>query len=105
VRLLLKHPGVGRIVALAFALTVGSVDRFPSSKQLVSYLGLNPSEHSSGGPRDLARLFATPEHTQSRLALEHSVRTATPTLDHVFGKDAWALASESPEFKGAFNAP
>jgi transposase len=49
VRRLLRHPGVGRIVALAFALTIGPVDRFPTSKQLVSYLGLNPSEHSSGG--------------------------------------------------------
>jgi transposase len=28
---------------------VGPVHRFPSSKHLVSYLGLNPTEHSSGG--------------------------------------------------------
>jgi len=49
VRLLLTHPGVGRIVALAFSLMIGPVDRFPSSKHLVSYLGLNPREHSSGG--------------------------------------------------------
>lgn len=39
VRRLLTHPGVGRVVALAFALTIGHVDRFGSSKQLVSYLG------------------------------------------------------------------
>ena len=49
VRRLMTHPGVGRIVALAFTLTVGPVNRFPGSKQLVSYLGLNPSERSSGG--------------------------------------------------------
>lgn len=49
VRRLLTHPGVGRIVALAVSLTIGPVDRFPSSKHLVSYLGLNPREHSSGG--------------------------------------------------------
>ncbi len=48
-RRLMTHPGVGRIVALAFALTIGPVERFPSSKQLVSYLGLNLSERSSGG--------------------------------------------------------
>jgi transposase len=49
VRRLMTHPGVGRIVALAFVLTVGPVDRFPGSKQLVSYLGLNPRERSTGG--------------------------------------------------------
>jgi transposase len=49
VRLLMTHPGVGRIVALAFVLTIGPVDRFAGSKHLVSYLGLNPREHSSGG--------------------------------------------------------
>jgi transposase len=48
-RLLQTHPGVGPITALAFSLTLGQVERFPHSKQVVSYLGLNPSEHSSGG--------------------------------------------------------
>jgi len=57
-----------------------------------------------GSLRDLARFFATPEHTHSWLALEHSVRTATPAFDHVFGKDAWVVASENPEFNEAFNA-
>jgi transposase len=47
--LLQTHPGVGSITALAFSLTLGTVDRFPHSRQVVSYLGLNPSEHSSGG--------------------------------------------------------
>ena len=37
VRRLLTHLGVGHIVALSFALTIGHVDRFGSSKQLISY--------------------------------------------------------------------
>lgn len=32
------------MTALAFVLTLGPVERFPRSKQVVSYLGLNPSE-------------------------------------------------------------
>jgi transposase len=48
-RLLQTHPGVGPITSLAFVLTLGRIDRFAHSKQVVSYLGLNPSEHSSGG--------------------------------------------------------
>ena len=49
--LLRTHPGVGPVTSLAFVLTLGPVERFARSKQVVSYLGLNPREHSSaGGP-------------------------------------------------------
>ena len=48
-RLLMTQPGVGPITALAFVLTIGDVNRFPRSKQLVSYVGLIPREYSSGG--------------------------------------------------------
>ena len=39
--------GVGPVVGLAFVLTLGPVERFPRSRQVVSYLGLNPREDSS----------------------------------------------------------
>ncbi len=52
-QLLMTHPGVGPVVALAFVLTLGPVEHFRRSKQLVSYLGLNPREHSSGGRQRL----------------------------------------------------
>ena len=42
--------------ALAFVLTNGPVTRFRRSKQIASYLGLNPSEHSSGGKRRLGAI-------------------------------------------------
>jgi transposase len=48
-RLLMTQPGVGPVTALAFLLTIGDVSRFQRSKQVASYLGLIPSEHSSGG--------------------------------------------------------
>ncbi len=53
---LMQLPGVGPVTALAFVLTVGPVERFPRSKQLVSYLGLNPREHSSGGHQRLGAI-------------------------------------------------
>jgi len=56
VKLLMTHPGVGPVVGLAFVLTLGAVERFPSSKQVGSYLGLNPREHSSGGRQRLGRI-------------------------------------------------
>ena len=52
-RLLQTHPGVGPITALAFSLTLGTIERFARSRQVVSYLGLNPAEHSSGGRQHL----------------------------------------------------
>ena len=48
-RLLMTHPGVGPITSLAFVVTMGDVSRFPRGKQVGSYLGLIPREHSSGG--------------------------------------------------------
>jgi transposase len=45
---LMAHPGVGPVTALAYVLTLGPVARFQRSKQVVSYLGLNPKERSSG---------------------------------------------------------
>jgi len=54
--MLMTHPGVGPVTSLAFVLMVGPVDRFQRSKQLVSYLGLNPREHSSGGRQRLGSI-------------------------------------------------
>jgi transposase len=53
---LMTHPGIGPVNALAFVLTIGPVARFERSKQVASYLGLNPSEHSSGGKRRLGAI-------------------------------------------------
>jgi len=53
---LMAHPGVGPVTSLAFVLTLGPVERFERSKQVVSYLGLNPREHSSGGKQRLGAI-------------------------------------------------
>jgi transposase len=49
--LLMTHPGIGPVTSLAFVLAIGPVTRFCCSRKLVSYLGLNPSEDSSGQRR------------------------------------------------------
>jgi transposase len=56
VRRLMTHPGVGPVTALAFVLSVGPVERFPRGKQVASYFGLIPSEHSSGGKQRLGHI-------------------------------------------------
>ena len=55
-RLLMTQPGVGPVTVLAFVLTVGDVRRFSRSKQISSYLGLIPREHSSGGKQRLGSI-------------------------------------------------
>jgi transposase len=54
--LLMTHPGIGPNTALAFVLAIGPISRFPCSKKIASYFGLNPSEESSGGRRRLGAI-------------------------------------------------
>ena len=55
-RLLMTQPGVGPVTSLAFVLTIGDVSRFQRGKQVASYLGLIPREHSSGGRQQLGSI-------------------------------------------------
>jgi transposase len=50
------HPGVGPQTALATVLTLGEVSRFRSAPEVSAYLGLVPTEHSSGGKRRLGHI-------------------------------------------------
>ena len=53
---LMTHPGVGPVTALALVLTLGPAERFQNARQVASYFGLIPSEHSSGGRQQLGRI-------------------------------------------------
>lgn len=55
-RRLMTHPGVGPVTALAWTQIMGDCRRFPTSRQACSYLGLVPSEASSGGKRRLGSI-------------------------------------------------
>jgi transposase len=55
-RLLMSHPGVGPITALATEVYVGDATRFVDGKALASYVGMIPSEDSSAGKQRLGRL-------------------------------------------------
>jgi transposase len=55
-RRLMTHPGVGPITALATETILGDPGRFRDGKAVASYVGIIPSEHSSGGKQRLGRL-------------------------------------------------
>jgi len=88
---LMTHPGIGPVNALAFVLTIGPVARFHRSKQIASYLGLNPSEHSSGGKRRLGAI-SKQGNTMVRWLLIESVHHVV-RLDPEFRQDYQRLKS------------
>jgi transposase len=55
-RFLMTAPGVGLIVAAMFVSVVDDAKRFSRAHQLESYLGLVPSEDSSGGKRRIGAI-------------------------------------------------
>jgi transposase len=79
---LMKQKGVGPVTALAFVLTVGPVERFPNSRKLVSYLGLNPSEDSSGDRQKLGHISKQGNEMMRWLLVEagHSASQFDPEL-------------------------
>jgi transposase len=54
--LLMTHPGVGPVTALATEVFLGDASRFTNGKALASYVGLIPSEYSSGTRQRLGAL-------------------------------------------------
>src|ERR1700751_3343106 len=55
-RRLMTHPGVGPLTGLAYELVIGTPERFHCGKQLASYIGLVPTEESSGDRRRLGHI-------------------------------------------------
>jgi transposase len=53
---LMTHPGVGPVTALATEVFLGDPTRFADGKTVASYIGMIPSEHSSGGRQRLGAL-------------------------------------------------
>lgn len=54
--LLMTHPGVGAVTALATDVFLGDPSRFADGKALASYVGMIPSEYSSGARQRLGAL-------------------------------------------------
>ncbi len=94
-RLLMTQPGVGPITSLAFVLTIGDVSRFKHSKQVASYLGLIPREHSSGGKQRLGAISKQGNRFLRQLLVE-AVQTVN-RLDEGFRKEYAARCHHKPK--------
>lgn len=57
-----RIPGVGWLTALSLVVEIGDFHRFPNGEKFSSYLGLVPSEHSSGNKRSKGGITKTGNH-------------------------------------------
>ena len=77
-RLLMTHPGVGVINALALVHTLGDVRRFRRKEEVVAFVGLDPLEKSSGEKKRMGQIS---KHG-SRLARHLLGQAAQACRDH-----------------------
>ena len=52
----MTHPGIGPVTALATEVFLGDPSRFATSRQVASYIGMIPCEHSSGKRQRLGKM-------------------------------------------------
>ena len=74
-RLLMTVPGVGVLTATALVAFVGDIHRFASGRAFATYLGLTPSEHSTGHSKRLGRITKR-GNRYLRTLLVHGARSA-----------------------------
>ena len=84
---LMTHPGVGPVTSLAFVVTLGPPERFPGARQVASYFGLIPSEHSSGGKQRLGHITKQGNSFLRFLLVEagHTACRKDPELKRYYG--------------------
>jgi transposase len=89
VRRLATTPTIGAITALAFVATLDDVTRFPSAHQVEAYLGLVPSEYSSGDRRQRGRITKRGDVRTRWLLVEAGWRILRSTDPDVAALKAW----------------
>lgn len=93
---LLSIPGIGLLTATALVASVGDISRFPSARHFASWLGLTPSESSSGTRRRLGGITKRGDRYLRTLLIHggRSVLAAAHRMTEIDHLRAWALAVE-----------
>jgi transposase len=84
--LLMTHPGVGPVTALATDVFLGDPSRFADGKALASYVGMIPSEYSSGARQRLGALS----------------KQGNPLLRFLWGEAALHAVRRDPELQRCY---
>ena len=82
-RLLMTHPGVGPVTALATEVFLGDPQRFADGKALASYVGIIPREYSSGAHQRLGGV----------------TKQGSPLLRFLWGEAGAHAVRKDPELK------
>jgi len=72
VKILCSIPGLGLITAMEILLELQDVARFRRADQLAAYVGLTPSQHSSGDNIRMGRITRMGKHTLRAMLVEAS---------------------------------
>jgi transposase len=80
-RRLMTVPGVGPVTAARFVAAIDQVERFPNASSVASYLGLIPSEHTTG----------------FRIKRKQLTRAGAPQVRWALGQAAWSLYLRRPQ--------
>jgi transposase len=91
VRRLATMPSIGPVTALAFVAALDDVTRFQSAHQVQAYLGLVPSEYSSGDRRARGRITKRGDARMRWLLVETAWRILRSPNPALAGLKAWAL--------------
>ncbi len=90
--------GIDTVTALTVLAELGDITRFGSARQLMAYLGLTPSEHSSGGRQRRGPITKTGNAHVRRLLVEsawhyrHPPRVGVGLRKRRQGQPGWAVA-------------
>lgn len=84
-------PSIGPVTALAFVASLDDVTRFHSAHQVQGYLGLVPSEYSSGDRRLRGRITKRGDARMRWLLVEAAWRILRSPNPALAGLKAWAL--------------
>lgn len=90
-RRLATIPGVGPITASALVATVGDASRFGSARQFAAWLGLVPSQNSSGGKDRLGRITKAGDRYLRTLLVTGATGLIRYARKDVPGKNAWLV--------------
>ncbi|MCF1439320.1 MAG: IS110 family transposase, partial [Shewanella sp.] len=78
--LLLTIPGIGPVVAATILASINDVSDFKNGRQLAAWLGLTPSQYSSGNTNRLGGITKRGNQTLRRLLI-HGARTVVSRCD------------------------
>ena len=84
-------PGVGPVTASAFVATIDDITRFHSAHELEAYLGVVPSERSSGEKRQLGRITKAGNGRMRWLLVEAAWQILRSKSPNTAALRAWTL--------------